>query len=203
MESAGVFDRDQAAEMIRSVEGMRRKTLAASARTSPFPLVVFGLLALAAAPFGFITSRAWESGALALGLLVAFGLTDRHYQRQSVHPAPASRAPRTTADIVVLVVLILVFGRFVVGFLLGFIFLVPGMVGSNAMLLILWSAIGIFLGKRTRNNALALAGGFSMLSIGASVFIWNDHWEVVAAASYGVVFLVGALIARTHQRRAA
>jgi hypothetical protein len=202
MESAAI-DREQAAEMLRSVEGMRRRTMRASTRLSPIPALVFGLAALVAAPFGFIEPKTWETIALAAGLLIAFAITDLHYQRQAVHPAEKEKPPRTTADIVVLVVLLVVFGRFILGTIFGFLFVLPQAAGSNASLLVLWTAIAIYLGKRVRNDALPIAAGFAMLTIPAALFIWNDYWEAVAAAMYGGVFLTASLVARVAGRRAA
>jgi hypothetical protein len=198
----GAIDRDVAAETLRSVEGLRRKTMAAARRPSPFEPLVFGLAALLAAPFGLLSREIWLTIVLGIALVSATAITDLHYKRQAVHRAAHARRSRTTEEVIVLAVLAVIVLPNVLGFMLSwFLFFPDG--GPTAILLIAFAAAALVLAKRTHNKALGFAGALSVLSLVASIFIWADHWEFVAAALYGGILSGAGLVALAKKERAA
>jgi hypothetical protein len=200
----GALDREMAAETLRSVEGMRRRTIEAGVRPSAFPPLVFALAAFIASPFIFFTDQVWSSVALGLIIISAIGITDLHYQRQAVHPVrERGRRERSTLELVLIVMLVLFFGRFVMGLFFSALIFIPSVAGANAGLFVLFTASAILVGYRTRSPAMSIAGGFAVFSIAASFFIWNDHWQFITALLYGCVFLTAAGLVYNSRRRVA
>jgi hypothetical protein len=196
MDSA--MDRELAAETLRSVEGMRRRTISESIKSSPFPLFVFGLAALAAAPFGF---SAWEPGlsiAMGVTLVIAIAAIELRYRNQAVHPAPLRKKPIGTVEAIILAAVIIVFGPMAFGVVITLADVANGSVG----MFLAFTAFAIFLGRRVRSGPLALTGGFSLFAVAIAPFTWNDHWQGIAALMYAAAFL-GVGVAVRAVRRAA
>ena len=188
----GAIDRELAAETLRSVEGLRRRTISESVNASPFPLFVFGLAALVAAPFGFTTWQKAVSVALAVTLFVAVVVTELHYRNQAVHPGPLRKKAMSTAEAIILAAVII----FVAPMLIG-IFLILATVSSGGIgVFLAFTAFAILIGRRERNGALALVGGFSLFAVALAPFTWNDHWQAVAALMYAGAFLATGFVVR-------
>jgi hypothetical protein len=197
-EMGGAIDREMAAETLRSVEGMRKKALAAARRPSAFEPLVFGLAAAIAAPVGLLESDTWLSIVLAVAFVAAVAITDLHYQREPVHPAAPERRPRSSIEVILIAILLIVFLPWGIEFL----FVLPA-AGPTVIMFVLFTVGALVLAKRTRNDALALAGIFSLFSMVAANFIWADHTGFVVASLDCGLFLTAATVARYMRRRSA
>jgi hypothetical protein len=189
--------RQQAAETLREIRSMEQRTRAATSRYSPIPLVIFGVAALLASPFGFIESEVASAIALGAALLGAVAVTGAYHSRQPVHPASPKRQGIRASDVVVWVVIaILAFmGLPVILFILS----------SDATLgmLFLFTGIAIAVGKRINNGALALTSGFALIGGTLGSTLTNEHWQVSMTGFYGASFLVAALLVYIDRRNEA
>jgi hypothetical protein len=189
MEAA--MDRELAAETLRSVEGMRRRTVRESMKSSPFPLFMFGLAALIAAPFGFLGWEPAISIVLGVTLAAAVVVSELHYRRLAVHPAPLRRRHMGVVEAIIFAAVIIVFAPMA----FGVIFSLGALANGGVSMFLAVTAFAIFLGRRLRNGALALTGGFSLFAVAIAPFTWNNHWEGIAALLYAAAFLgVGAAV---------
>jgi hypothetical protein len=214
------LDRDQAAETIRTVEGMRRRTIAAVNRLSPIPLLIFGLAALAAVPLTFLNGKPRVIGSpgenvivvggeplhegvvpmivVSLATLVAVVLTELHYRRQPVHPAPPPRKATSPGEAIFLAIVLIVFGPGIIASLFVF---APFSSGSNILPFVAFCLAGLVMAKRVHNGALGLASVWAFVFAGLSPLIWADHWEAVAAGGFAALFLLSSLAVRYLKRR--
>lgn len=202
------MDRDEAAETLREIEGMRKRTLAAAKTLSPFPFYVWGAAMAAAAPLTLLPGRVTPNVVIGVALLAAFAATDLYRRRMPVHASRPKLAERSTLDIVMLVVLIVIAGPFLFGVFFMFLSFAAGSVG----IFVLVSFTSIFAGRMVNNDAFSIAGGFSMFMIAVGIvvseriydeFLLDDHpWEAYTALGYAVFFLaIGAVVHRAERRR--
>lgn len=212
------LDQQQAAETLRAVEGMRRRTTAAVHRLSPLPPLIFGLATLVAAPFTLLTSyRAIERPpnvlvigpdpghrgiaaviAMSLATIAAVALTTIYYRQQPVHPAPSQRKRWSTGEAIFFAVVLIVFGPGIIAFFLTFAPLTSGWTFIPFAALTLAALI---TAKIFKNGAIAVASIWGFVITGLSPFMWTDHWEFIAALGYAGSFLLAALVVRYAKRR--
>jgi hypothetical protein len=189
--------RQQAAETLRELRNMERRTRAATARSSPVPLAIFGTGALLAAPLGLIDSQVATAVALGVALLGAVAATGAYHSRQPVHAADPVRRSIGITDVVVwLVILFLA----VTG--LPTIFLILSIDATMAMYL-LFTAVAIAVGKRIHNDALAIGPGFALMIGSFGLLIDTDYWRAISTAFFGGTYLIAALLVHIDRRQAA
>ena len=214
------LEQEQAAETLRSVEGMRRRTIAAVNRLSPMPPLIFGLATLVAAPFTLLTAtepivrapNVFVIGpdpgrhgvipiiAIAVATIVAVVLTALHYRRQPVHPARPARKQMSAGEAIFLAVMLVLFGPGIVGFFLAF---APLHAGSGFIPFAALAVTALVMAKGVQNGALGVASVWGFVVTGLSPFLWTDHWETISALGFAGSFLLAALFVRYVQRRSA
>jgi hypothetical protein len=197
MESA--MERELAAETLRTVEGFRRRTLLEAVKSSPFPLFVFGLAALIAAPFGEIGWKHASPIAVGVVLIGAVVASEIHYRRQPVHAA-MRRRPTSTGEWIFLAAILIFFGP---GVVLGIGALVAISAVSSSAAFVVFSIAAIVMGTRLRNPALGLTGVASFIAGFVAAFVWSDHWETLTPLAYGAGFLGVGFAQRALKRRGA
>jgi hypothetical protein len=220
MDDAAVL-RQEAAETLRSVEGMRRRTAAAGDRASVFPLLAYSLVGLVGAVYGLISrtppcvyrhlgpgsdegscSRLPDIGvgmfvAIFVALVVALVATEVHYRQQPVHPALPKR-PVSVAQAIILAAFVIVLGPFILGaFVAALDF---GFLGGNRLFVfLLVSMTAIIQSRHVRNDALGRAGALAALSIALAAFINTDFEGSILGLCYAASFLIaGSLV---HRRK--
>lgn len=234
MDDAAVL-REQAAETLRSVEGMRRRAIAAGGHRSFFAPLMYALAAMISGLVAYVLSGAdpvetssFSSGTstqmfqsfcvgagcefkgpwivptlvICASLLGAFIATEVHYRRQPVHPAAPPRKQRSTGDMILIAILIVVFGPMLLGLLFTLVTF-PLLVGPTAAGFIFFTIAGLVQAKRTRNAALAIAAGVGLLAVGLAPFVDPDHETAMYGFLYAGVFLAAAAVARLRERPAA
>lgn len=211
MDDAAVL-RQQAAETIRSVDGMRRRTVAAAVGTSIFPLIAFAVAALSVAPLGLLNAvRSHGFGApnwsiagsivICVSLVAAVMATEIHYRRQPVHPASPPKKQFSTGELILLAIALIVFGQVALG-LLFFVIVAPLATGNGTVFFVLYSIAALVQAKRTHNRALGWAGLVAMLPMGIAPFINTDFEVSIAALLYSLVFLIVAGLVRQRRPQA-
>jgi hypothetical protein len=220
------IEREQAAETIRAVEGLRRRTLTAVNRLSPVPPLMFGLAMLIATPFTWLATDRYESvreiidgsvveyggsvertsipAIIAVGIatIAAVALAERHYRRQPVHPATLKRRSMSTVEAILLAAVLIVLGPFLVGSLFSIV-LIPLWTGSAAVpVFVALTVASLVMGKRLKNGALAFAGALGLVVTGFSPLIYANHWETIASGSYAAMYLLAALLVLRLKSRA-
>jgi MFS family permease len=201
MDDATVL-REQAAETLRSVEGMRHRTIVEGKRSSTFPLIAFGLAALAVAPLGLLSvvrthgfgAPNWNvagSIAVCVSLLVAVMATEIHHRRLPVHPAAPPKKQISTGEAILYAIVLIVFGQLAIG-LLFFVIATPLATGNGTVFFALYSIAALVQAKRTHNRALGWAGLAVLIPIGVAPFINTDFEITIVALLYGVVFFIAA-----------
>ena len=208
--------RQQAAETLRSVEGMRRRTEAVGGRASIFPLVAYAFAGFTGAVAGLIqrtpacvyrhigpgsdegSCSSIPNIGLAMGVAITIAIvavvvaTELHYRRQPVHPA-APKQQISIAQAINIAAVAIVFGPLILGALfavLGF-----GLLGPRSMFIyLLISIAAIVQGRHIRNDALARAGALATLFLGLAPFINTDFEGSIIGIGYATAFLVAAAI---------
>ena len=221
MDDAAVL-RQEAAETLRSMEGMRRRTAAAGGRGTVFPLLVYAFVGFIGALWGAIDRTpecvyrhigpGSDEGScsnlpnvsvrmaigIAVALVVAVVLTEIHYRNQPVHPA-IPKMKISVPKAIIIAALVIVLGPFVLG--MAFMALSGAFLGGSSMLVFLGiSVVAIAQGRHIRNDALARAGAIPALSLAFAPFINTDFEGSIVGLAYGGAFLVAAAI--VHRRKA-
>jgi cytochrome c biogenesis protein CcdA len=190
------MDRDQATETLRAVDGMRNRSIAEVGRASVFPLVVFGVAALVAAPFGELRWKGWLTIAMGVALLAAAVIVEIGYDRLPVHPAPV-RKKLTKFDVILVAAIVLFFGPAAIGFMFAL-----ASSAASVPIFVVFTVVALIQGKRLRNASLALVGTLALLSSAVAPIVNADHWLTIAALLYGLIFLAGAAAVRRRPHSA-
>ena len=189
--------RQQAAETLREIRSMEQRTRAATSRYSPVPLLIFGIAALLASPFGLIESKVASAIALGVALLGAVAVTGAYHGRQSVHAASPKRQGIRASDVVVWLVIAFLA-------LMGLPLILVALSSDAALgMLFLFTGIGIAVGKKINNGALSLTSGLALIGGTLGSSLTTDHWRASMIGFYGASFLVAALLVYIDRRNQA
>jgi len=196
------LEQEQAAETLRSLEGMRRRTMVAVNKLSPMPPLIFGLATLVVAPFMLLTSDAPPNVipiiAIGLATVTAVVLTALHYRGQPVHPARAARKPMSVGGAIFLALMLVFFGPAIVTFFLAF---APLQTGWAFIPIAALTVAALVMARVAMNGALGIASVSGFVITGLSPMLWADHWETIATLGFAGSFLLAALFVRYVQRR--
>jgi hypothetical protein len=212
MDDAAVL-RQQAAETLRTVEGMKRRTAAVGGRASVFPLLAYAFAGFVGA-VACVISRTpacvyrhigpgSDEGtcttlpnigvptavAISVALVLAVVATEIHYRRQPVHPA-SPKQQISVPQAIILAALVIVLGPFI----LGSIFIALSGAAGSLFIFLLISIAAIVQSRHIRNDALARAGALGALSLAAAQFINTDFEGSIVGFCYGAAFLIAAAI---------
>lgn len=215
MDDAAVL-RQQAAETLRSVEGMKRRTAAVGGRASIFPLLAYAFAGFVGAVAGFLSrtpacvyrhigpgsdegscSTLPDLGvatmvAISFALIVAVVATEIHYQKQPVHPA-SPKQQISVAQAIILAAVVIVLGPLVLSAF--FMAVSTAFLGSASLFVfLLISIFAIVQSRHIRNDALARAGALAALSLAVAPFINTDFEGAIVGLCYGAAFLIAAAI---------
>jgi hypothetical protein len=183
---------EAAAETLRAVEAMRRRTESLAAARA-FPLWVWAACYVAALPIAAFAGE--TAGFIAAGLagVIATTITFIDYRRQPVHAARQRRKLSIGEGIVLAVALLLVGPMFLWALVLIAATPMVAYVGA--------SVLALFIGSRAGNRVLALAGVLGLIGAFLSPFIWSDHWPALAVTSYMLAFSLGGVELSLAERR--
>lgn len=145
---------------------------------------------------------------IGVALLAAFFVSDLYRRRMPVHASRPQKPPRSTTDLVLLIVLVVITAPFLFGVFFMFLVFAAGSIG----IFVLYTFVAIFAGRMLNNDRFSIAGGFSMFMIAIGIpvseriydnFFLSDHpWEAFTAGLYAVFFLaIGAVVHLIERRR--